>query len=790
MRIPLFAVAFVCGACLMHSGILPLRWNQWESALALAPLAVLTLPLPTPWRPLRIAAVAAMLLAAGFLWADFRADLRLQKRLPQNLVWKDILVEGEILDLPRRFPDRVRFDFRIEKIRDGSGNEISADDSAVAEISSADGSAVPPLVARLSDYHREAGANPDLRNGAKLRMKIRVRPPRVSANPHGFEYGDFLFANDIQLQGYVRDRESVVTLAHGNSWREKLRKKIMATDSESCRSMKIKTECALLAAFVVGDRSGIPNESYEVLRRTGIAHLVSVSGAHIALAAGFAALLTMFLWRRSRRLTAVMPAGKAALLAALPLALGYALLAGFGIPVRRSFLMLAVASLVVLSGRTPAAAPGLALAALVIVVADPWAVVSPGFWMSFALVAAVIFAFAGLGPNPVRSFARMQILVSVFAAPLTLLFFNQASLASPLANLIAVPVVGFAILPMALADVLLPGDWLWTAAGFVLQNLWRLMEWISDLKYAAWHPAAAPWWLFVAAAVGGAWTLAPAGTPFKWAGLFPVAAMMLWNPPPPPDLRAVFLNAGQGTAVVVRAGEKTLLYDAGPFFAGRLAVAPFLRGEGIRKLDAMVVSHDDSDHRGGADDILRVFAVEKLFASFRMESGGVESARCEAGTGWEWDGIRFAFLHPRAADYDRNFSDNAMSCVLKIESERGSVLLTGDIPGETEFALAGRLGARLDSDVLLAAHHGSRHSTTDAFLDLVSPGHAIFSAGANNRFGHPHPDVLSRSAMAGAEILRTDRDGAIVVDWTKDGIRAQKWRERRAYRWEAKADRD
>ena len=779
MRIPLFAVAFVCGACLMHSGILPLRWNQWESALALAPLAVLTLPLPTPWRPLRIAAVAAMLCAAGFLWADFRADLRLQKRLPQNLVWKDILVEGEILDLPRRFPDRVRFDFRIEKIRDNSGNEISAD--GPAEISS-DGSAVPPLVARLSDYHREAGANPDLRNGAKLRMKIRVRPPRVSANPHGFEYGDFLFANNIQLQGYVRDRENIAVLVPGESRREVLRDRVMATVSPP--------QNGLLAAFVVGDRSGISAESYEVLIRTGTAHLVSVSGTHIALAAGFAALLTSLLWRRSRRLTAVMPAGKAALLAALPLALGYALLAGFGIPVRRSFLMLAVASLVVLSGRTPAAAPGLALAALAIVVADPWAVVSPGFWMSFALVAAVIFAFAGLGPNPVRSFARMQILVSVFAAPLTLLFFNQASLASPLANLIAVPVVGFAILPMALADVILPGDWLWTAAGFVLQNLWRLMEWISDLKYAAWHPAAAPWWLFAAAAVGGAWTLAPAGTPFKWAGLFPVAAMMLWNPPPPPDLRAVFLNAGQGTAVVVRAGEKTLLYDAGPFFAGRLAVAPFLRGEGIRKLDAMVVSHDDSDHRGGADDILRVFAVEKLFASFRMESGGVESARCEAGTGWEWDGIRFAFLHPRAADYDRNFSDNAMSCVLKIESERGSVLLTGDIPGETEFALAGRLGSRLESDVLLAAHHGSRHSTTDAFLDLVSPGHAIFSAGANNRFGHPHPDVLSRSAMAGAEILRTDRDGAIVVDWTKDGIRAQKWRERRAYRWEAKADRD
>ena len=749
MSVLFFAVAFVSGACLMHSGVAPVQWNDWTSALAFLPLTALFVPK----RGIRIAAAAVALFAAGFLWADFRAHIRLQKQLPQNLVWKDIVVEGQIADLPRRDEKRTRFDFHIQKIYDKSGNAIPS---------------IPPLVARISDYHRDKNPHPQIRNGAQLQVKVRLRPPTVSANPHGFEYADLLFARNIQLLGYVRDRKSIVVLAPGESWRENLRERIMKTAPPP--------QNGLLAAFVVGDRSGISQESYEILRRAGIAHLVSVSGAHIALAAGFAALLAALLWRRSPRLTAIMPAGKAALLAALPLALGYALLAGFGVPVRRSFLMLALAAIVVLSGRTPAVAPGLAIAALVIVFADPWAAISPGFWMSFALVAAVVAAFAALGSRPLWRFARMQALVSIFAIPLTLLFFNEASLISPIANFIAVPIVGFAVLPMALADVFLPGDYLWRISGFILKNLWSAMRWMSELQFAAWSPAAAPWWLFAAAAFGGGWILGPIGFPFKWAGLPPIAALLLWNPSPPENMQVVFLNAGQGTAAIVRAGGKTLLYDAGPPFAGRLIVAPFLRGEGARKVDAMVVSHDDSDHRGGAADILRMFPVENLFASFPMDADGAEFARCEAGKRWRWGETEFVFLHPHPDDYGRGFSDNAMSCVLKAESPWGSVLLTGDIPEGTEFALAERAGGALSADVLLAAHHGSRYSTTDVFLNLVSPRTAVFSVGANNRFGHPHADALSRAKNAGAEILRTDLHGAIVVDFLEDGIKVRKWR--------------
>ena len=749
MSVLFFAVAFVSGACLMHSGAAPVRWDDWTALLAFLPLAGLFVPR----RGIRTVAAAAALFAAGFLWADFRADLRLQKRLPQQLVWKDIVVEGQIADLPRRDEKRTRFDFDIQKIHDIAGNEIPS---------------IPPLAARISDYHRDGEPHPQIRNGARLQVKVRLRPPAVSANPHGFEYADFLFARDIQLLGYVRDRENIVVLAPGDSWRESLRERIMKTAPPP--------QNGLLAAFVVGDRSGISHESYEVLRRAGIAHLVSVSGAHIALAAGFAALLTALLWRRSLRLTAMMPAGKAALLAALPLALGYALLAGFGVPVRRSFLMLALAAMVVLSGRTPAVAPGLAIAALVIVFADPWAAVAPGFWMSFALVAAVVAAFTSLGARPLWRFARMQALISVFAIPLTLLFFNEASLASPVANFIAVPVVGFAVLPMALADVFLPGDYLWKISGLILENLWGVMRWMSGLRFAAWSPAAAPWWLFAAAAFGGGWILSPAGFPFKWAGLPPIAALLLWNPPPPENMQVVFLNAGQGTAAVVRAGGKTLVYDAGPPFAGRLIVAPFLRGEGARKVDALVVSHDDSDHRGGAADIMRMFPVGKVFASFSMDAGGAEFARCEAGKSWRWGEVEFVFLHPHPDDYGRKLSDNEMSCVLKAESPQGSVLLTGDIPEGTELALAERAGGALSADVLLAAHHGSRYSTTDVFLGLVSPQKAVFTVGANNRFGHPHADALSRAENTGAEILRTDLHGAIIVDFLEDGIQVRKWR--------------
>ena len=757
MPILFFAAAFVVGACVLHSGAAPIRWNDSPALLALLPLAALLIRR----RKVQLAALAAVFFASGFLWADFRAHLRLQKQLPQNLVWKDIAVEGEVMDLPRRDENRTRFDFRIRKITDKSGREIESD-------------FFRPLVARVSDYHRNSPPNMDIRNGAVLKMTVRLRPPRVSANPHGFEYGDFLFARNIQLLGYVRG-EGVSVVSPGVSWREHLRENVMRAAPPP--------QNGLLAAFVVGDRSGIPDESYEVLRRVGIAHLVSVSGAHIALAAGFAALLTSALWRRSRRLTAIAPAGKAAMLAALPFALAYALLAGFGVPVRRSFLMLALASAVVLSGRAPAAASGLALAALVIVFADPWAVVAPGFWLSFALVAVLVAAFASYAPNPVWRFARMQTMVSLFAIPLTLLFFNEASLISPVANLIAIPIVGFVVLPMALADVILPGDILWRLAGFVLEKLWGVMEWMSGWRFAAWSPASAPWWLFAAAVVGGGWMASPGGIPFKWAGLPPIVALLLWNPPPPENLRVVFLNAGQGAAAIVRAGGRTLVYDAGPPFAGRLAVAPYLRGEGARTVDAMVVSHDDSDHRGGAADVLRMFSPRDVYASFRMNAGAGKFSRCEAGEGWRWGAAEFVFLHPGPEDYGRGFSDNAMSCVLKIESPWGSVLLTGDIPDGTESVLIGRAGGLLSADVLLAAHHGSRHSTTAEFLQAVSPSAAVFSAGAGNRFGHPHPDALMRAEAAGAEILRTDLDGAIVVDFSADGIAIQKWREKRAYRW-------
>ena len=861
MRFFFVAAAFVFGACVLHSGAAPFAGGDGRDgtalfALALAPTGMQARQLLWEWAPmvmlavgglgaavfhnrgnrnLRAAAMMVAMFAAGFWWADFRAEGRLEKQLPPELVWRDIVVEGEVLDLPRRDSRRTRFDLRIDSVvspATESANKHASESESESENEHApepipeghasgepvpehvpegraSGEPVPepipemfPLVARISDYHHDGSPLHEIQNGARLRMKVRVRPPAVSANPHGFEYGDYLFARDIQLQGYVRDRASVVVVSPGGGLREYLRERAM--------NVLPPPQNGLLAAFVVGDRSGISTESYEVLRRTGVAHLVSVSGAHIALAAGFAAVLIAMLWRRFRALTRRMPAARAAMIAAIPASFAYALLAGFGVPVRRSFLMLALAAVAMLCGKTPAAFPALALAAAVIVFADPWAVAAPGFWLSFALVAAVVLALAGGGSGMglFLKFARMQVLVSVFAVPLALFFFNEASLASPVANLIAVPVVGFAVLPMALADVLLPGDVLWKLAGWILEWLWRAMEWLASHPLASRSPAAAPWWLFAAAMVGAGWTLSPSGAPMRWAGLPPIVALLLWSPPAPEGMRVVFLNVGQGSAVVVRAAGKTLLYDAGPGFAGRFVVAPFLRGEGIRKLDAVVVSHGDADHYGGAADVLRAFPAGTVFASFAMDGERFGTAGtdgevfinefCEAGTGWRWGEVEFSFLHPDADDYGRGLSDNEMSCVLKAESPGGSVLLTGDIPAETELALAERLGGggadgevagSLDADVLLASHHGSRLSSAAGFFRAVSPGAVVFSGGGSrSRFGHPHPEVVSRARSFGASVYRTDRDGAIAVDFAADGIRVEKWREKREYWWDKNPD--
>jgi competence protein ComEC len=296
---------------------------------------------------------------------------------------------------------------------------------------------------------------------------------------------------------------------------------------------------------------------------------------------------------------------------------------------------------------------------------------------------------------------------------------------------------------------------------------------------------------------GVLWLLAPRGIPSRWLGLVLFVPALMAAPPRPAPGEAwlTTLDVGQGLAVLVRTAGHTLLYDAGPTYgtesdSGERIIVPTLRAVGALRLDAMVVTHNDSDHSGGALSVLQGAEVLDFISSLAPGNPIVSAARnprpCIRGDRWTWDGVAFEVLHPARADYaDASLRTNNLSCVLRVTTSRGAMLLTGDIEKAAEALLVQREGAALRSEVLLAPHHGSRTSSTAEFIAAVRPGLLVVPAGYRNRFGHPRADVLARYDAAGTRVLRTDLDGAVTVSFAADGLRAFGERSVRPRYWHA-----
>ena len=867
------AAAFVAGVCLLQNqaALPPLAPSLWAAVvLLLAAIAVRALRLPQG----KIATIGAfglgflLCFAVGLSWANWRAHDRLRPLLPTDLRWQDIVVEGRVDGLATIDRNAARFDFAIDKL-------VSPPRP------------LPAFKARIS-YRPHAGAIRlgEIRDGARLRLKVRIREPRSNFNPNGFDYAGWLFARKIRYGGYTRSGAENRLLEAGGGLRESLRARIAAAIPDSSAR-------AIVAALAIGDRSGLSDSQWESMRRAGVVHLVSISAVHIGFVFGVAFLLCRLALLFLRRYFFVVKGQTVACLIALAAAGGYAALAGFQIPTQRALIMLAAGCAAALWGRRHSMLMPFSLALFAVVAFDPWAVLAPGFWLSFFLAGVILILFrqgfdlrfaapapaASAPERPViykrlsekdeafvivvdesmngklryaaditrfhlltfaqeweqwvrrallflaaagllislltaaaaasfifsfltaslllrvniRRYFLFQIFLSAGAIPLTFGFFGEGSIISPIANFFAVPAVGLA-LPFVLADVVLPGDFLWRAAAIPLAGFeWATEELSSPAWAAKFAPTPTP--ILFALAVGGAlWLLAPVGR-LRWFGVLPLCALA-FAPPiaiPPGDAEVITLDVGQGSAIVVRTANRTLVYDAGPrrgrLDSGASVVLPFLRGRGWQQIDALVVSHDDGDHSGGAESILRASPDAIFYSSLppaKARNLSAKAARCESGIGWRWDGIDFLFLHPSAADYRAEREDNDMSCALLIRTRDSAALLTGDLSGEFEEELLARHPAvfadiRARRTILLASHHGSKNSSRPKFARAVAPQTAIFSAGLCNTHGHPHPavtDLFGREI--GAKIARTDRDGAVFLHLgAPQKIETQRPRDRR-----------
>ncbi|MDE1948273.1 MAG: DNA internalization-related competence protein ComEC/Rec2, partial [Burkholderiales bacterium] len=535
-------------------------------------------------------------------------------------------------------------------------------------------------------------------------------------------------------------------------------------------------------ALAIGDQASIERDDWDLFRRTGVSHLVAISGLHVTMFAWLAGAAVGWAWRRSSRLMLWLPAPAARRWGGLAAAIGYAVLAGWGVPAQRTVWM--IACVVGLRGaglRWPG--PAMLLAAAVVVAAlDPWALLQPGFWLSFVAVGLLFVSEPALRPGSrpqgwrarwraaLGGGLRTQFVASIGLAPLTLIFFQQLSIVGFVANLLAIPLVTLVVTPLALAGIVLPP--LWTLGAASVQMLMAWLGWLGHLPFAVWIAAAAPPWAVAAGLLGGVLAVLPLPPRLRWLGL-PLMLPLLAPPverPPEGRFELVAVDVGQGTAALLRTRRHLLVYDAGPRYsaetdAGERVLLPLLRARGEGRIDMLVLSHRDGDHVGGARSLIEAGGVAEIRHS--LEPGnpllelGPPQRPCEAGQSWNWDGVRFEFVYPNAAERAAARKPNGASCVLRVAGANGSVLLTADIEAAHEAALLGR-GAALQSEVLFVPHHGSKTSSTPEFIAAVAPRVALVQAGYRSRYGHPAPSVIQRYRAFGIEPIRSDRCGA----WT------------------------
>jgi len=708
---------------------------------------------------------AAMCAMLAFAMTGLRASHFAGQHLLPTLEGQDLMLTGIVADMPQAFALGERFRFAPERaVADGQTVRVPGlIDLAwyAAEADSRDDSG-----ARRPASSRQASAP---RAGERWQFMVRLKAVHGSANPHGFDHELWQWEQGVQASGYVRngvhdpvpirlDARAGYPLAR---WREQVRQRIVDKVADPQGS-------GLIAALVVGDQGAIDREDWQVFRATGVAHLVSISGLHITMFAWLAAVAVGWLWRRSGWLCLRLPATQAALLGGIALALLYALFSGLGVPAQRTILMLACVGLLRLLGlRWPWPSVWLAACGVVVLI-DPWALLQAGFWLSFVAV-GILFATEFKAESPYDKkltryfyvFFHEQWTITLALAPLSLLLFGQVSLVGIAANALAIPWVTLVVTPAAMLGVLIPG--LWELAAWAGTSMLVLLRWMADLPWAVWSVAQAPAWAAAAALLGGVmlalrlpWTLRLMGVPL----LIPVLS---WQVPSPSSgtFDVLAADVGQGSAILVRTARHALLFDAGPRYgqdsdAGQRVLAPLLRALGVQ-LDMLVLSHQDSDHIGGAHAVMAMQPRAALLSSFDHPSSAAEL--CHAGQHWRWDGVDFRVIHPLSDRAPRSKTTNASSCVLHISNGQAAALLTGDIEVAQEARLIS--STPLKADLMVVPHHGSKTSSSAAFLEAVDPGVAIVQSGYRNRFGHPDPTVLTRYRERNILVLDTPHCGAV-----------------------------
>lgn len=711
----------------------------------------------------------------GFTFTAWYAHDMLSWSLPKRWEGRPLLATGIIASLPITENKQTHFLFSLQRLQ--YENEVLPS-NALIKLS-------------LSET-----LTPAVRTGDLRRFIVRLKRIHGTQNPGAFDFEAWALQKGLRASGYIVSSTANQLLAHHwydyplQQFRERLQEKIQA-------QLPHTSTAPWLMALMIGEHTAMTQTDWQVLRNTGTNHLMAIAGLHIGIAAGLMHGLVSWCWRRFPALILCIPVQQAGACAALLAALLYSALSGFALPTQRACFMLAVFILALLARRQLSGWHAWSLALLLVLLVNPLSVLTDSFWLSFGTIALILYGMHGrLAPTGYWwKWGRVQWVIGLGLIPITLALFQQCSLVSFLANSIAIPWLGFCILPFCLlSNILLfisptlSGLLLWLADKS-LAGLWLLLTWFSQLPFSSWHLAMPTTPIFLLTVTGFLLLLLPSGFPCRIAGFLWLIPLVMYQPakPAPGDFWLTLLDVGQGLSAVVQTKNHLLVYDAGPkyqtsFDMGESVVLPYLYKLHTRQIDMLVISHGDNDHSGGAQAILTAMPVKTVKSSVPEVLLPAQASTCISGETWQWDEVTFSFLYPYP--YQLHLGNDS-SCVLLIDNGKQRLLLTGDIEKMAEATLLSRSQHSLAANILIAPHHGSKTSGLPAFIEAVHPQFVLYATGYRNRYHFPHARIMSAYAKIQALQLNTAETGAIKfkLDKRVSVLQAERYREKHKRYW-------
>ncbi len=755
-----WTLAFAAGIyCLLQFSTMPSLW-----VLLILPLLFLLIRYFSVFRLI-------LIFCLGFSWALLRIGADVSHPLHPDIESRTVQLMGTVSSLPVIYDDHVQFLFDVNDVVDNQQHHFKS-----------------PGIIRLNWYKTKVVPAP----GETWLLIAKLKRPYSFMNPGGFDYETWMMRQGIKATGYVKESKTNQKLKESNGYLiQRLRYKL----SQEIKNKIDKPLLGLVLALSLGDRSQLYTNQWQVLTHTGTNHLIAISGLHLGLIAGLIYFLSKTIWRQFYFATQAIPAPIIASALAFVGAFIYAALAGFSLPTQRALIMIAVFLLGLLSSRRLLVSNVVCVAVVLILLLDPFSILAADFWLSFTAVILILYItrYRYSNQSRLRRWLQLQCLLSFALSPFLIFWFKQFPLYSIFANLIAIPTIGFIIVPLVLLAMilLLPFP---RAAEFIyglvdrISNLqWSFLDLLSQQHSAIIPVASTNKVSLIIAIIGILILLMPKGLPGRWLGLvfllpllFPIASNLNQG-----EFDFSLLDVGQGLSAVIQTRQNTLVYDAGARFSERFnigdaVIKPYLRNQGVTELSLLMISHGDNDHIGGANSIIEQFKIDRVLSSVPKKISISTDEHCHAGQKWLWDGVEFEVLHPSIGS---GFTGNNASCVLKVSSQHGSVLLTGDIEQAAEKSLINNMPEQIKVDILLAPHHGSKTSSSNEFIATIAPEYAVISAGYRNRFGFPKQDIMSRYEAHGVETLITFMTGEISMKFSAAGLVIEQFRSKNRRFW-------